>query len=332
MLKSQLFITENYEANSKRQSDVIVGVGYPPANLNSQWFFKVDMQSREGFPFDIPRGISPFGHYTMIGVNHGNLCLRVTEAGLNSRLMDKAWKHREYPVSIEAFGYLRDGLNYHILNVWRSSYGQGALSWPIYDSEVEDWSLARTYNTDVPKLGPQSVVSNVVVFWIGWDGVDYAVPKCIVSFNLRDMQFYHGQIPIEAPSEKNALTNFKGGVAFITYRDVGFSQEVVVRNMFRKGIDSFVWERMFTICDFRIPFTPSVLIHSSIIFVLECGASSGAENNTERTDVYVFILKHRKAEMDMFYHNYWEEDVQIKTITLHSDGLYSVRKDPTINV
>ncbi|MED6115131.1 hypothetical protein PIB30_087294 [Stylosanthes scabra] len=205
MLKSRQFIIENYQANAKRQSDVIVGVGYPSGSLNSQWFCRVDSEAMEGVPFNIPQGISPFGHYTMICSDHGNLCLRVTEAGVNSRLMvwnpltqhsmwieDMAWNRRELPISVEAFGYMKDGLEYRVVNVWRRHFGYGAFFWSVYDFEVENWTLERTYNTDIPKLGPHSIVSDSVVFWIGWDGLDFAVPKCIVSFNLMFMEFRHG--------------------------------------------------------------------------------------------------------------------------------------------
>ncbi|MED6204011.1 hypothetical protein PIB30_005016 [Stylosanthes scabra] len=318
MLNSQLFITENYKANTTRQKDVIVGVGYSPADLKSQWFCKVDTQSNEGSNFEIPRDITPFGHYTMIGTDHGNICLRVSEAGVQSRLMvwnplthdfkwihDDAWKYRDFCISTQAFGYLRDSLQYRIVHVFRRTFGQRSLSWSVYDSEFEVWSLEGTYNADIPKLGPQSIVSD---------------------------QFYHAEIPIEAPTKNNALANFNGGVGFLTYRDVGFQREVVVWNMYREGHDELMWERMFTISDFAIPHTPSLLTGSSIIYVLNCGASSGAANNTERTDVYVCILKHMKGEMYLIYHNYWEDDVQVKSITLHSDGLYLVRKLPKDDV
>ncbi|MED6107640.1 hypothetical protein PIB30_015813 [Stylosanthes scabra] len=41
MLNSQLFIAENYKANTTRQKDVIVGIGYSPADLKSQWFCRL---------------------------------------------------------------------------------------------------------------------------------------------------------------------------------------------------------------------------------------------------------------------------------------------------
>ncbi|MED6209831.1 hypothetical protein PIB30_058474 [Stylosanthes scabra] len=252
MLKSRQFIIENYQANAKRQGDVIVGVGYPLGSLNSQWFCRVDSEAREGVPFNIPQGISPFE--------------------------DVAWNRRELPVSVEAFGYLKDGLDYRIFNVWRRSF-------------------------DIPKLGPHSIISDGVVFWIGWDEFDFTFSKCIVSFNLRFMQFHHGEIPIEAPTENNALTKFNGGVGFITYRDIGLAH-------------------------FAIPHTPSLLIRSSIVSVLDCKASSRAANNNERCDIFVFILKHMRGNMEQLYHNHWDEDFQVKTITLHSDGLYPVRKEP----
>ncbi|MED6135862.1 hypothetical protein PIB30_050631 [Stylosanthes scabra] len=273
--------------------------------------------------------------------DHGNICLRVTENGLNSRIMvwnpltrdymwihDDPWARRDFPVNVMAYGYLKDGLEYHIVNFLRRTFDHGSLFWSVHDSEVEKWTLERSYNTEIRKLGPQSVVSDNIVFWIARDGLCSGVPTYIVTFNLRWMEFHHGDIPVEAPTENNALTKFMGGVAFLTYRDIGHSREVVVWSVYREGHDTLMWEKFFTISDFAIIHTPSLLFRSSIISVLDHKSSYGPANNNQRSDLFLYILRHMRGAAELFYHNFWEEDVQLKTVTLHSDGLYPVRKDP----
>ncbi|MED6147666.1 hypothetical protein PIB30_045889 [Stylosanthes scabra] len=312
MLKSRKFIIENYHANAKRQADAIVGVGFFPPSFNSQWLYRIDTQAQGSVPFDIPRMISPFGQYTVIGSDHGNICLRVTENGLNSRIMvwnpltrdymwihDDPWARRDFPVNVMAYGYLKDGLDYRIVNVWRRTFGHGSLFWSVYDSEVEKWTLERSYNTEIQKIGPQSVVSDGIVFWIAWDGLRSGVPTCIVTFNLRWMEFHHGDIPVEASTENNALKK--------SWVELPSSHIVTSAIPVRSWCGAFIMRGTIR---------------------LYCKSSYGPANNNQRSDLFLYILRHMRGAAELFYHNFWEEDVQLKTVTLHSDGLYPVRKDP----
>ncbi|MED6207131.1 hypothetical protein PIB30_033047 [Stylosanthes scabra] len=138
------------------------------------------------------------------------------------------------------------------------------------------------------------------------------------------MDFWEGAIPAEVIAENNALAKFNNGVGFINYSEAEFSREVVVWEMYREGHDDLIWEKMFTVRGFALPFSLSILVDSSILSILECKHSFGPSNNTERTDVYISKGRDSNKVMDFFYHSHWDEDVQVKTVTLHLEGLYPV--------
>ncbi|MED6152090.1 hypothetical protein PIB30_088670 [Stylosanthes scabra] len=320
VLLSDKFILENFKANRERKQSVIVGIGYPPTNQKSHWFVRIDAKSGEQIPLNIPANINIFGYYSMIGSDHGNLCIRVTESGINSRLLiwnpltdestwvaDKGWKKRNYAVALNAFSYMVDSTDYRIIRVWKGQVEQRQLSWCVYKSEQEAWCE-----------------NDGSIFWIGWGGQDFTEPKVILYFSLGEMELYEGKIPTNAVSENNALLQINNRASFITHREVGFSREVVVWQLHREGHDTLVWERMFKVRGFAFPFTPTILVGSSIISILECKNSFSPANNIERTDLYISKGKNKNKEMDFIYHNHWEEDIHVKILTLHSEGLYPV--------
>ncbi|MED6125247.1 hypothetical protein PIB30_066841 [Stylosanthes scabra] len=338
LLTSHRFLREKYKAISRRNRDIIVGVGYPPSDLNATWFLRVDPRIGEQIHFRIPTVINVFGHYTLIGSDHGNLCIRVTESGLNSRILiwnpltedtawvrDEAWRHRDLPMSVDGFGYLSDTTDYRIIHVWKASHTQRYMGWCVYKSKMKAWSKDMTFISEVEKLGPQSVVCNGIVFWIGWEGFDFSQPNCIVSFNFKQLEFCQEPIPPTVSAPHNSLAKINGGVAFMTYREIPFSCEVVVWDMYREDNDSLVWQRKFKVKDVPMPYTPSILLDGTIVSILECRVSSGAANNAEKMDLYIFKMVHKSSEMKLIYHNHWEEEVSVKSITLHSEGLYPVQ-------
>ncbi|RYR67264.1 hypothetical protein HN51_012199 [Arachis hypogaea] len=147
------FVKEHYKQNKNREQSVIIGIGYYPANENSQWFERVDAQTGEHLDLNIPVAINNFGYYALIGSDHGNLCLRYSQDGLISRLLiwnpltrmlafasDEARKHSRYAVSIYAFGYLEDTIEYRIVHVYKRHYSDTKMSWTFYNSYKRNWT------------------------------------------------------------------------------------------------------------------------------------------------------------------------------------------------
>ncbi|XLT12074.1 hypothetical protein HN51_057764 [Arachis hypogaea] len=81
------FVKENYKENKERNKSVIIGIGYPPSNQNSLWFIRAFVDDGRQVQFNVPMDINQFGFYAVIGSDHGNICLRISMGGLNSRLL-----------------------------------------------------------------------------------------------------------------------------------------------------------------------------------------------------------------------------------------------------
>ncbi|MED6135935.1 hypothetical protein PIB30_051381 [Stylosanthes scabra] len=253
LLLSEDFIMENFRATRNRKMSIIVGVGYPPTSLKSHWFLQFDAESGEQIPFNIPFNINIFGHYTMIGSDHGNICVWVPESGVHSQLLiwnpltdqsswveDEAWKRRNFAVCLDAFGYMNSNMNYRILHVWKRHYWHRQLGWSLFKSEEKKGCMEGVFETEAHKIGPYPVVADGAVFWIGWEGDDLAEPTVILAFSFKDMSFYEEKIPPEVVANSNALSKFNNGVGLISYREVGFTREVVVWKMYREGHDLLI--------------------------------------------------------------------------------------------
>ncbi|MED6161850.1 hypothetical protein PIB30_064625 [Stylosanthes scabra] len=276
LLKSEVFIEENFKAT----------------NQNSKWFLGIDAETGEHIPLSIPATINVFGHYYMVGSDHGNICVRVTESGINSRLL--IWNPRR----IKLHG--------------------------VATKQDKEWTVEGTFESEVEKIGPYSIVTDGLSFLVGWDGIDHAQPNAILSFSFKEMNFSQAEIPAEVIMENNSLAIFNGGVGFITYREVRFSREVVVWDMYSQGHDTLAWERKIIVSGFAFLFSPSILVGTSILSILDVRTGYGTANNADRADLYIYKGRKKNREMDLLYHNYWGEDVQVKTIVVHSEGLFSV--------
>ncbi|MED6128755.1 hypothetical protein PIB30_101069 [Stylosanthes scabra] len=84
---------------------------------------------------------------------------------------------------------VNDGTNYRILNVWKKQHREVQLGWKLFKSEDKEWTVEGTFKSEVEKIGPYSVVTDGLSFWIGWDGIDHAQPKAILSFSFKEMNF-----------------------------------------------------------------------------------------------------------------------------------------------
>ncbi|RYQ95416.1 uncharacterized protein LOC107611251 [Arachis ipaensis] len=146
-LSTTLFVKMNYQENKNRSTTLIIGVGYPPTNDNSQWLLRTNPQNGKQVQLNLPVNINHFGFYSMIGSNNGNLCIRFFQDGLNSMLLiwnpltrnvnyvsDEAKKHCCHAVSLYAFGYLFDTIEYRILHVYKRHFSHKSMSWTLYNS------------------------------------------------------------------------------------------------------------------------------------------------------------------------------------------------------
>ncbi|XLS91416.1 hypothetical protein HN51_067424 [Arachis hypogaea] len=257
--------------------------------------------------------------------------------GLNSRLLmwnpltrkrrfapDEASKHCYHVVSLYAFGYLEDSVEYRIVHVHKRHYSDSTMSWSIYSSVERGWTHEGSFESNVQKLGPKSVVDNGVIYWIGWERPNFPEPVSIITLNLRHRSFHEATIPAEVKSEYHSLTPFKEGIGLLTYHNVGLSRQILVWEMKQNGEQNLDWAKMIKVTGLGIPYSPSLLVGKDIISVMETRNGSNCSNDTERTDLLITKLRFMEARRVHLTHRFWQEHVNVKTITLHSNGLYMV--------
>ncbi|RYR16211.1 hypothetical protein S83_048876 [Arachis hypogaea] len=336
-LCTPIFMKENFRENKERNRSVIIGIGYPPSDENSIWFIRAFVDSGRQVQFNVPIDINQYGFYALIGSDHGNVCLRISMGGLNSRLLiwnpltrkrryatDEASKHSGHAVSLYAFGFLHDTVEYRILHAYKKFYTQRTLSWSLYTSFERDWTHVGTFESSVQKLGPKYVVNKGIFYWIGWGGPNLMEAAAIVIFNLRQRMFHEAKIPTQVKSDYHSLTHFNDGVGFVSYHNVGYTRQVLVWQLKNDWDTNLDWEKMIRVSGFGIPYTPTLFVDKDILSVLEARNGHGSSNDSEATDVILSRLRYMEGKRENLVHRTWHEHVNVKTITLHSEGLFMV--------
>ncbi|RYR69224.1 hypothetical protein Ahy_A03g015760 [Arachis hypogaea] len=237
-LCTNLFIKQNYKETKDKERSVIVGIGSLPSDQNSMWYVRASLN------FHVPIEINHYGFNSIISSDHEVICLRISMGGLNPRLLmwnsltqkrrfapDEASKHCCHVVSLYAFGYLEDSMEYRTVHVHKRHYSDSTMSWSLYSSVEREWTHEGSFESNVQKLGPKSVVDNGVVYWIGWKRPNFPEPVSIITFNLRHRSFHEATIPAEVKSEYHSLTPFKEGIELLTFHNVGLSRQILVWEM-----------------------------------------------------------------------------------------------------
>ncbi|RYR08944.1 hypothetical protein Ahy_B05g076850 [Arachis hypogaea] len=283
-----------YDARTISRRSVIIGIGYPPSDQNSLWFVRAFVDDGHQVQFNVPTENQQFSFYAVIGSDHGNICLRISMGGLNSRLLiwnpltgkkryasDESIKHLAHVVSIYAFGFLEDTIEYRILHALKKNFSQRMLSWCLYTSFEKDWTHSGTFETNMQKIGPKYVVKDGIFYWIGWEGANRIEASSIITFNLIQEMFHEAMIPMKVKSDYHALTQFNDGVSFVTYRNVGFTRQVMVWQLRKNWDHDLEWEKMLRVSRFGIPYTPILFVDKDIISFMEARSGYKGFNDTE---------------------------------------------------
>ncbi|XP_020970266.1 uncharacterized protein LOC110268448 [Arachis ipaensis] len=164
-LSTPAFVKKNYKENKELKRSVIIGIGHPPGDQNSLWFIRAFVDDGSQVQFNVPSGINQFGFYAIIGSDNGNVCLRISMGGLNSRLLvwnplinkqryapDESIKHLAYAVSLYAYGFLEGTIEYKIIHVYKQNFSQRTLSWSLYTSFERESAQSGTFDANVPKI------------------------------------------------------------------------------------------------------------------------------------------------------------------------------------
>ncbi|QHN83160.1 uncharacterized protein DS421_20g702240 [Arachis hypogaea] len=224
-----------------------------------------------------------------------------------------------------AFGFLQDTVEYRILHIWKKSFSQKTLSWSLYTSFERCWTQSGTFDTNAQKIGPKYVVNDGIFYWIGWQRPNFTQPESIIMFNLLQKMFHEATIPSQVPSDYNGLTHFNDGVGFVSYHNVGFTRQVLIWQLKSDWDHNLQWDKMVRVSGFGIPYTPTLFVGKDILSVMEARSGHrGSNDDTEGTDVIISRLKYMEEKRENMVHRTWQEHVNVKTITLHHEGLFMV--------
>ncbi|MED6140644.1 hypothetical protein PIB30_095230, partial [Stylosanthes scabra] len=256
-LMTPLFAKHNFRENRSKHINVICGIGAPPARDNSKSFVRADVDTKEELNVEFPIEIRGVWNYSMIGSDHGIICLKFERAWLIFGIMiwnpltrqrhycnDESRKHLTHAVSTLAFGHIFDTLDYAIVHVFKKVFHEDTLSWSLYSNRARNWDCTGSFESSVQKLGPSYVVERGVIYWIGWASVAISKPKSIITFNLNQRKFREVDVPNRAKRSYHSLMTFNGGVGFISSQKMGFSNFVEIFQVNRSGSTEFDWQSM----------------------------------------------------------------------------------------
>lgn len=136
--------------------------------------------------------------------------------------------------------------------------------------------------------------------------------------------FYEAIILAEVKFDYLLLTQFNDGVGCVSYHNIGFTRKIMVWQIKSDWDHNLNWEKIVRISGFNIPYTSTLFIGKDILSVMEARSGHRALNDIEGTYVIISRLKYKEGRRENMLHHTWPEHVNMKTITLHSEGLFDI--------
>ncbi|MED6107526.1 hypothetical protein PIB30_014820 [Stylosanthes scabra] len=307
-LKSPKFVMQHWEVNNFKRCNAILGVGRNQGNSNSEWFFKYVLENITQAQLNIPILINQ-ARYSMVGADHGVICLEINRPPHPSRLMlwnpltnktkcapVKTSKHTNYDVCLYSFGFLKDSMDYRFVHVYKRNFRDTQIRWSIFHPKKISWSKSMSFNSSVSKLDPDNVVEKGVVYWIGWGGDELDDLLMVISLDMSVNKFYETNVPSEAKADHHVLTNIHGDVGFLTQTKVELGTGLM--------------------------YNPTIVIGEDIFSITEAHARFGCSNASQRTGVIISKHDHDKDRPEDLMSQSWKINVAVKTMILHCDSLF----------
>ncbi|MED6195778.1 hypothetical protein PIB30_041189 [Stylosanthes scabra] len=295
-LMAPLFAKHNYRENKDKNMQVVVGLARPGRGEECFSMMRVDMQSRLQGEGKVHESFSRVESPTRSRINTHDL----------------SSKHKDFAVSLHAFGHIFDTLNYAIVQVFKKTYAERTLSWCLYSSLAKNWEIKGSFEGTFEKLGPTYVVHKGVVYWIGWQGVATPKPKSIVSFNLRNRAFAEKDIPLRAKTKFHTLNIIKDETVVDVYQ------------ITRTGSSGSRWEKMFRIPHMGVPFTQTMFVGKFLLNVLESRSGPYNSNDAERTDLLIAKHDYEADKSQNLLSKSWGEIMHLRTVFVYCPGIYTV--------
>ncbi|MED6146563.1 hypothetical protein PIB30_035565 [Stylosanthes scabra] len=337
-LQSSLFLMENFHANRNRTRSLIIGMGHPPTDNVSHYFVRYDVDRNEQLTIVVPISIWRYQNHSVVGSDHGVICIRSSAGGGRSRIFlwnpltskdqllpDDPHGHCSFSTSVYGFGYLVDSKEHKIVHIFKCDHTDKNFRWSLYDSFGKGWNNKGVINSAIEKLDPKSVVLNGCVHWLGWVGVLQLEPSHIGIFDMQKMKWFEAEIPEGVKKTYHTLVAYNNGVGFVSYQNCGLRRNIHIWQLVQQGGVGINWVKMINVGTLAIPLSPTVFIDNDIISVLECRGGFAAANDANTIDLLITILKRNAISVRQLLHNSWQEELCLKTKTMHSESLYDPR-------
>ncbi|MED6146562.1 hypothetical protein PIB30_035564 [Stylosanthes scabra] len=130
------------------------------------------------------------------------------------------------PTNVNQERYTIVGSDRGILCLQLYRLGNSSKLMGVYHPIKLCWSEPIKFNLCVSKLGPNHVVQDGVVHWIGWGGEEVPDLLSIITFDMNINKFYETEVPVKAKADFDALTKYNGGVGFFTQTKVELGTRV----------------------------------------------------------------------------------------------------------
>ncbi|MED6127993.1 hypothetical protein PIB30_093355 [Stylosanthes scabra] len=127
--KSPLFAKHNYRENRDKNMQVLAAVACPGHGDDCFSLLRVDMQTREQCEGNVHQSIRFCTSFQVLGSSHGVICLKFSLGTAHSELAvwnpligkriytnDQSSKHKDFAISLYAFGHVFDLLHYAIVH------------------------------------------------------------------------------------------------------------------------------------------------------------------------------------------------------------------------
>ncbi|MED6203670.1 hypothetical protein PIB30_001365 [Stylosanthes scabra] len=264
------FCAEMYAKWKGRGQYLIAHLGYIGFKPRMDWIVRLNVVTGDLEELRLPFDVQPGGWFGIVGVQNGNMCLRLSSTGRRSQLIvwnpaTKIHRYIEDPTQhyctmcsfIYSFVYYPNSQKYAIVHLYRKSL-RDELCWlTMFSLETPHWEYNILCPPYVQKLDGHTVSLDGVCYWVSWarDIVQY--PAYILGFSIVTKSSLTITIPPKAYSNDHRLIIYDGYLCMVSISRDEINFESTLWKIKQNGSE-VSWECVFTIRGEGFPEIPTI--------------------------------------------------------------------------
>ncbi|RYR50414.1 hypothetical protein Ahy_A07g037017 [Arachis hypogaea] len=131
--------------------------------------------------------VRSFGWWSVIGFDCGMICVRYSQAGFDTGLMDLADTLWKQAVIGYAFGYRARTENYYVVHISKRHLKNRFLHYNVFNSANRCWKHEYINDQCSTHLGASSVFHLGKALWVNWGGRDATVATHVVVLDVGNL-------------------------------------------------------------------------------------------------------------------------------------------------